>query len=137
MVGAPQYDPAHLDDWINPYVGATGPTWEPRYTQTGSTTVLVVEVSPPRPGDKIHTLRKEHGNFHKGTVFGRKNGKTHPADPEDMENLERRSRGTWLNVYFGLGGANLGVLWVVRGAMKGAWRPKGCQVEVIRTRKHR
>ena len=106
MPGSPQIDPALLHDWINPYVGATGPGWRHRYVQGNNVVVLVIEVDPPRWGDRIHTLRRGYNNFHRGMIFVRKNGKTHPAEPEDIENLERRAQGARLDVQFGLAGAD-------------------------------
>ncbi|MCQ3804875.1 MAG: ATP-binding protein [Acidimicrobiia bacterium] len=106
MPGTLPIDPAQLHDGINPYVGATGPSWRPRYLQGNSVVVIVVEVDPPRWGDSIHTLRRGYDNFHAGTIFVRKNGKTHPAEPEDIENLQRRARGSRLDVQFRLAGAD-------------------------------
>ncbi len=106
MPGTLPIDPAQLHDGINPYIGATGPNWRPRYLQGNNVVVLVVEVDPPRWGDSIHTLRRGYNNFHSGMIFVRKNGKTHPAEPEDIENLERRARGSRLDIQFRLAGAD-------------------------------
>lgn len=106
MPGSPQVDPAKLHDWINPYVGATGPDWRPRYLQGNGVSVLAIEVGPPRWGDRIHTLRKGFDNFYRGMIFVRKNGKTHPAEPEDIENLEQRARGARLDIQFCLAGTH-------------------------------
>ncbi len=105
MPGTPQIDPAQLHDWINPYIGATGPKWRHRYLQSSNVTVLAIEVDPPRSGDSIHTLRRAYENSHRGMIFVRKSGKTHPAEPGDIENLEGRARGNRLDMDFGLAGA--------------------------------
>ena len=96
MRGTVRFDPAELHDWINPYIGATGPAWQPRYIQVDDTTILAIEVEPPRYGDSIHTLRKTYDRFEAGAIFVRKNGKTHPAEPEDIKNLEQRVQGAQL-----------------------------------------
>ena len=110
MPGTDQFDPAELHDWINPYIGATGPAWQPRYIQVDDTTILAFEVEPPRDGDSIHTLRKTFGSFGAGTIFVRKNGKTHPAEPEDIKNLEQRVQGTQLGLDLDLVG-DLPISW--------------------------
>lgn len=98
IVGVDPVDPARLHDWIDPYIGATGPDWQPRYLTVDDKTLAVIEVAPPRHGDRIHTLRRECGNFQRGTIFVRKNGKTHQADDQDVANLELRSKGTRLEL---------------------------------------
>lgn len=96
--GTGQFDPAELHDWIDPYIGATGPAWQPRYIQVDDTTILAIEVEPPRYGDSIHTLKKTYDRYRAGTIFVRKNGKTHPAEPEDIKKLEQRVQGAQLCV---------------------------------------
>ena len=98
MLGTARFDPAQLHDWFDPYIGATGPTWQPRFIQVDNTTILAIEVEPPRSGDSIHTLKKSYDRVDRGAIFVRKNGKTHPAEPEDIENLEQRARGTQLDL---------------------------------------
>lgn len=98
MSGTGRVDAAQLHDWIDPYIGATGPAWQPRYIQVDNTTVLAIEVEPPRRGDSIHTLKKTYDNIRRGAIFVRKNGKTHPAEPEDIKNLEQRLRGAHLDL---------------------------------------
>ncbi|MDE0602013.1 MAG: hypothetical protein OXI56_09520 [bacterium] len=117
--GAPQFDPAQLHDWINPYIGATGPAWRPRDLRDGNVVGLVVEVDPPRSGDRIHTLRRGFDNIHRGMIFVRKNGKTHPAEPDDIEILEQRARGTRLDIRFLLVGADR-ISWFDRVALEDA-----------------
>ena len=104
MRGTDRFDPAQLHDWINPYIGATGPAWQPRYIDVDNTSILAIEVESPRLGDSIHTLKKPYDRFHRGTIFVRKNGKTHPAEPEDIENLQQRVQGAQLDLYVTLTG---------------------------------
>ncbi|MXX44343.1 MAG: hypothetical protein F4Z53_14975 [Acidimicrobiales bacterium] len=106
LPGVPSWDPAQLHDWINPYIGATGPNWQPRYVTVDNQSVLAIEVDPPRPGDDPHTLRKECDKFHRGTILVRKNGKTHRADDQDVANLVQCARGTRLDLDLQLIGAN-------------------------------
>ena len=98
MPGTDRFDPAQLHDGIDRYIGATGPAWQPRYIHVDNTTVLAIEVDPPRPGDSIHTLKKTYDKIRRGEIFVRKNGKTHPAEPEDIKNLERRVQGAQLDL---------------------------------------
>ena len=116
MPGTDQFDPAKLHDWIDPYIGATGPAWRPRYIQVDDTTILAIEVDPPRDGDSIHTLRKTFEKIRAGTVFVRKNGKTHPAEPEDIKNLEQRGQGSRLSVDLGFVG-DLAISWFDESAL--------------------
>ena len=98
MPGTDRIDPAQLHDGIDPYIGATGPAWQPRYIPVGNTTILAIEVEPPRSGDSIHPLKKTYDSHRRGAIFVRKNGKTHPAEPEDIKNLERRLQGAHLDL---------------------------------------
>ena len=98
MRGTDRFDPAQLHDWINPYIGATGPAWQHRYIDVDNITVLAIEVDPPRPGDSMHTLKKSYESFDRGVIFVRKSGKTHPAEPEDIENLQQRLQGAQLDL---------------------------------------
>lgn len=97
IVGMNPVDPAEFHNWIDPYVKATGPDWQLHYVKVEDKTVAVIEVAPPRPGDPIHALRKECSGFRRGTIFVRKNGKTHPADDQDIENLTQRAQGAHLD----------------------------------------
>lgn len=110
MPGTDRLDPARLHDGVNPYLEATGPAWWPRFIQVDNTTVLAIEVEPPRPGDSIHTLKKSYDSSDRGTIFVRKNGKTHPAEPEDIANLERRVQGAHLDLDLALMG-DLPISW--------------------------
>ena len=110
MCGTDPFDPAILHDWINPYIGATGPDWRPRFIQVDDTTILAIEVEPHRFGDSIHTLKKPYASFEAGRVFVRKNGKTHPAEPEDIKNLEQRVQGTQLDLDLAFAG-DLPISW--------------------------
>ena len=114
--GTARSDPAQLHDWIDPYIGATGPAWQPRYIHVDNTTVLAIEVEPPRPGDSIHTLKKSYRSFSRGAIFVRKNGKTHPAEPEDIRNLEQRSQGAQLDLDLTLIG-DLPISWFDKQAL--------------------
>ena len=116
MPGTARFDPAQLHDWIDPYIGATGPSWQPRYICVGNTAVLAIEVEPPRPGDSIQTLRKSYESCAKGAIFVRKNGKTHRAEPEDIQNLEQRLQGARLDLDLALIG-DLPISWFDQQAL--------------------
>lgn len=89
--GLTTVDPAQLDQVVEQYLGgADGPAWTPAYIPIGQTTVLVVTVEVPRPGDPIHTLRREFGKYREAAVFVRKHGRTDLAGAADMDALQRR-----------------------------------------------
>jgi len=105
IVGVNPVDPAQLHDWIDPYIGATGPSWQSRYATVDDKTIAAIEVAPPQPGDPIHALRKECDGFQQGTIFIRKNGKTHRANDQDVTNLVQRAKGARLDLDLLLVGA--------------------------------
>ena len=135
--GVSPVDPAQLHDWIDPYIGATGPSWQPRSVTVDDKTVAVIEVAPPRPGDLIHALRKECDGFQRGTIFIRKNGKTHQADDQDVTNLVQRAKGAHLDLDLLLIGAER-MSWFNRSAVEAeitrlADRSRDSQLEHART----
>lgn len=117
IVGVNHMDPAQLHDWIDPYIGATGPSWQLRSVRVDDKTVAVIEVAPPRPGDPIYTLRKECDGFQRGTIFVRKNGKTCRADDQDVENLIQRAKHARLDLDLLLIGAER-MSWFNRSAVE-------------------
>lgn len=89
--GITRIDPSELGRGIQPYLGAAGPAWHLDYIlYTGSGSVLVVTVDPPRPGDRIRTLDKESERHLRGTVLIRRPGETAQADPGEVRALEDR-----------------------------------------------
>ncbi|PYC75784.1 hypothetical protein C7C46_23620 [Streptomyces tateyamensis] len=64
--------------------------WHPQYVDHSGVKVLVIVVDPPRPGDRLHTLRKTLRNFQPGVLFTRLPGQTVQASPVHVEMLERR-----------------------------------------------
>ena len=89
--GLTTVDPARFGQLIEPYLGgADGPVWTPTYVPVGGTTVLVVTVEPPKPGDPMRLLRRQLDKYREGSVFVRKHGRTELADAADMEALQRR-----------------------------------------------
>ena len=93
-----------------------GPAWQHRYIDVDNTTVLAIEVDPPRPGDSMHTLKKSYESFDRGAIFVRKSGKTHPAEPEDIENLQQRLQGAQLDLDLTLIG-DLPISWFDKQAL--------------------
>ena len=87
-----------------------------RYIDVDNTAVLAIEVDPPRPGDSMHTLKKSYESFDRGAIFVRKSGKTHPAEPEDTENLQQRLQGAQLDLDLTLIG-DLPISWFDKPAL--------------------
>lgn len=79
-----------LSQGVHPYLGAEGPGWAAQYINRDSASVLVVSVEPPRPGDRIFTLRKEFPRYLAGTIFVRRQGRTVQAGPDGIRALEDR-----------------------------------------------
>lgn len=90
--GVPAEDPADLDNWITPYVGADGPQWSVDYVQSNGQDVLIVTVEAPVWGDDIYTLGKGFGTFLAGQIFVRRGGKTVQPDPSEVRMLQERAK---------------------------------------------
>lgn len=88
--GVASVDPARLDTTVELYVGSSGPSWSPIYVPVDGRDVLVVTVEAPNPGDPIFLLRREFDTARSGAVFVRKNGRTVPADANDLDALQQR-----------------------------------------------
>jgi len=88
--GTPAIDGADLDQKFSKYLGTDGPTWSPMYVTVQGENVLVVVVEAPRWGDRIHTLKTSLGSALLGTVYVRRQARTVPADPGDIQQLEAR-----------------------------------------------
>ena len=85
-------DSAQIQDWMEPYVGgSSGPAWDVHTVAFNGKSVLIFTVSPPRIGVGPFVLRKAFKNFHRGSIFVRKLGKTEPATPDDVAMLVRRA----------------------------------------------
>ena len=96
--GIKRIDPAQVLDALLPYLGTDGPRWSHHYVQVDGCDVLIIIVDPPKLGDKIHTLRKSFDSAYEGSVFVRRTGKTEPANPQDVTNLQERFAGGRLDV---------------------------------------
>ena len=90
--GVSRLDPAIITDALERYVGSDGPLWSHRYIEHRSRDVLIVSVDPPGRGDRIFCLMKTFDNHPEGSIYVRKSGKTEPAKPQDIRNLEERAR---------------------------------------------
>jgi hypothetical protein len=82
-------DPEMLIGKLRVYVG-DAVQWTPEYVEVDGHQVLVVVVDPPRPGDPIHSLRKQLEKFSAGTIFVRHTGRTDPHTPGDLDMLQAR-----------------------------------------------
>ncbi|MFD4116802.1 hypothetical protein ACFWSJ_25525 [Streptomyces niveus] len=93
--GVTAYDIEKVDAWLGRYLGGFGRyqlTYVPVDNGEGTKQVMLVDVSPPRWGDPLHTLHKEYQHFRPGTVFHRYTGRTEPARPAEIEALTERAR---------------------------------------------
>jgi hypothetical protein len=96
--GVTAVDHQRLTQDLSPYVG-DDVTWSPEYVRLDGVTVLVVVVTPPRPGDLIHFLRKDipdqrgEGVLHReGTIFIRRHAESKVANHDERLMLQRRLR---------------------------------------------
>lgn len=83
-------DPADFDNRLRVYLGDDGPNWRMQVVALEGTEVVVISVLPPKPGDPIHSLRKEIDGHRDGTVFVRRNGTTQPATSPELAQLQNR-----------------------------------------------
>ena len=99
LVGVTTIDSTELDDGVAPYLGAGGPGWTPAFVEVDGVSVLVVTVSPPRPGDPIWAFQKEFTGtgaeghsvaYREGDIFVRRGGRTERANAADLEMLQAR-----------------------------------------------
>jgi hypothetical protein len=85
-------DPADWVTRVQTYLGSEkGPSWDQSVVPIDNQNVLVVTVPPPRAGDPIWPLRKELDPHPSGRLFVRKSGRTHPANADDIDALNRRA----------------------------------------------
>jgi hypothetical protein len=89
LKGIRPVDPERLTSQILPYVGGEI-GWTPEYVTVEGQDVLVVVVDPPKPGDKIHALRKDLDRYRAGTVFIRRPGQVAQAGADELDMLQRR-----------------------------------------------
>ncbi|WP_369256948.1 hypothetical protein [Geodermatophilus amargosae] len=94
--GVTPLDLAKLDAALEKYLGNPGPTWGGTYVDVQGKTVLVVIVEAPRWGDPIYSLAKTFqpasgkGGASAGTIFMRRQARTRPAEPGDIQLLQDR-----------------------------------------------
>jgi Putative DNA-binding domain len=90
LSGVTEVDPADLDQAVQAYLGSGGPSWSAAYVGSGEASVLVITVEPPTEGDRIRTLQRQYQPYLAGAIFVRRQGRTVPALPDDVEALEDR-----------------------------------------------
>ncbi|GHB71110.1 hypothetical protein GCM10010331_68670 [Streptomyces xanthochromogenes] len=93
--GVETHDVEKVDAWLGRYLGTFDRyqfTYVPFDNGDEARNVMIVDVFPPRWGDPVHPLCKEHQNFYPGTVFHRYSGKTMPARPTEIDALSERAR---------------------------------------------
>jgi hypothetical protein len=86
-------DAADLQDWIETYTGVDDkPRWSPHGVTVDGVTVLVVIIEPPQSGDPMYSLAKKFEGPAAGTIFIRELGRSSPAKPGDLRELQDRLR---------------------------------------------
>jgi hypothetical protein len=94
--GVSPVDLAKLDASLETYLGSPGPVWGGVYVELQGKDVLVVTVEGPRWGDRFYPLAKTYQGQGKssgadaGTIFVRKQARTVPAGPGDIDMLQDR-----------------------------------------------
>jgi hypothetical protein len=83
-------DGADLDNQLRRFLGQQRPQWYPTWIAINGTHVLLVTVEPPRWGDPIYLLHRDHGNCEAGMVFVRRGSSTARANPIEMAYLQER-----------------------------------------------
>lgn len=80
---------------VTPFIG-TVPSWRPNWVVVDGKSVLVIEVDPPKWGDRLHPLQKQFKDegsgrtFTAGQLFVRRSGGSHPVNPSELQMLEER-----------------------------------------------
>jgi hypothetical protein len=88
--GTERIDPAELETGMRPYLGGRGPQWSPHNVLIQGKLVILILVEPPRWGDPIYCLHRDTPRQKAGAVLVRRHGATHPASPEEMQELQVR-----------------------------------------------
>lgn len=93
ITGIPRIEDHQLLKALQPYLGQDerSPRWiVHRHRVNDTHDVLIIDVSAPRPGDPLFTLRKAYDNSYAGTIFTRPSTESEPADPTAVAMLSRR-----------------------------------------------
>lgn len=90
LLGVDMPDPAELNNALARFVAEGHPHWHPERVEVDGRTVLVIEVAPPRAGDRICTLQREFDGARPGRIFVRRPGQTVEAPPATVQALEDR-----------------------------------------------
>lgn len=99
LVGVKPVDMATLQPQLSHYLGTPGPFWRHEYvtpTESPETTILVIEVLAPRPGDWPYPLAHEGTDASgktvpSGTLFTRRGAKTERANYSEVLMLINRA----------------------------------------------
>jgi hypothetical protein len=90
----PPLDATILGGRLRVYLGAAGPRPAFHQVTIDNSSVLVIEVQPPRPRDPIYPLRKNCSGFRggaaEGCIFVRRDTATEPASSADIDMLAHR-----------------------------------------------
>jgi hypothetical protein len=90
LPGVDMPDPAELNNALARFIAEGHPHWHPERVEVDGRTVLVIEVAPPRTGDRICTLQREFDGARPGRIFVRRPGQTIEASPSVVRALEDR-----------------------------------------------
>jgi len=83
-------DNADLDRDLQRLLGQDGPRWRPLWVEYANVSILVVEVSPPRPGDPIFVAQRSSEGLSEGAVYVRHRARSQPATAADIRVLSER-----------------------------------------------
>lgn len=89
--GVAERDPADLTNWWTPYLGVDGPRWVPHWVALDDSTVLVIEVAAPQPGDPPFAICKETTGVRDGDVYVRRAGTSARATSRELAQLVERA----------------------------------------------
>jgi hypothetical protein len=90
MGGVTIPDPAQLADALRRFIAAGRPSWDATSVRVDGADVVIVEVAPPKAGDRICCLMRAYANSNAGTIYVRRLGETAQADPAEVRTLEDR-----------------------------------------------
>jgi hypothetical protein len=90
LAGAPEIDPADLHNKVNALLASPPPDWDPTPMTYKGTSLVVITVAPPKPGDPIACTGKSSGEVVDGNIYVRVPGKSERAKAADLRRLSAR-----------------------------------------------
>ena len=83
-------DPADVENALDGFIAHGHPLWRLHRVEVDGAVAAVVEVSPPRSGDRICCLQRTFDSAAAGRIFVRRQGQTREAAPDAVRALEDR-----------------------------------------------